>query len=114
MYELILKESKNIGDIFQNNFIVQNNFVEYKEIHKILKLKKKNHFIEFRFLTYNFSSFCWNTGMKKYFTDISWKRRIDSIQVGMQCCGIDSSDDWHKTYWLQREFLVVDSPDILK
>lgn len=50
MYELILKESKNIGDIFQNNFI-QNNFVEYKEIHKILKLKKKNHFIEFRFLT---------------------------------------------------------------
>ncbi|PBC29860.1 hypothetical protein APICC_09406 [Apis cerana cerana] len=52
-------------------------------------------------------------GMKKYFTDISWKRRIDRIQVNMQCCGIDSSDDWHKTYWLQREFLVVDSPDIL-
>ncbi|XP_061941668.1 uncharacterized protein LOC107996610 isoform X5 [Apis cerana] len=53
-------------------------------------------------------------GMKKYFTDISWKRRIDRIQVNMQCCGIDSSDDWHKTYWLQREFLVVDSPDILR
>lgn len=33
MYELILKKSKNIGDIFQNNFIIQNNFVEYKEIH---------------------------------------------------------------------------------
>lgn len=53
-------------------------------------------------------------GMKKYFTDVSWKRRIDSIQVSMKCCGIDSSDDWHKTYWLQREFLLVDSPDILR
>ncbi|XP_060825002.1 photoreceptor outer segment membrane glycoprotein 2-like isoform X1 [Bombus pascuorum] len=53
-------------------------------------------------------------GMKRYFTDVSWKRKIDSMQVNMQCCGIDSSDDWHKTYWLQREFLVLDSPDILR
>nr|XP_031825739.1 CD151 antigen-like [Nomia melanderi] len=53
-------------------------------------------------------------GMKRYFTDVTWKRRIDSLQVQMRCCGIDSSDDWHKTYWLRRELLVLDSPDILK
>ncbi|XP_050594484.1 peripherin-2-like isoform X3 [Bombus affinis] len=53
-------------------------------------------------------------GMKRYFTDVSWKRKIDSMQINMQCCGIDSSDDWHKTYWLQREFLMLDSPDILR
>ncbi|XP_017754419.1 PREDICTED: uncharacterized protein LOC108546707 [Eufriesea mexicana] len=53
-------------------------------------------------------------GMKKYFTDMSWKRRIDNLQMGLQCCGIDSSEDWHKTYWVQREFLVLDSPDILR
>ncbi|KZC12414.1 Photoreceptor outer segment membrane glycoprotein 2 [Dufourea novaeangliae] len=53
-------------------------------------------------------------GMKKYFTDVTWKRGIDSLQVNLRCCGIDSSDDWHKTYWLQRELLVLDSPDILK
>ncbi|XP_076375595.1 peripherin-2 [Megalopta genalis] len=53
-------------------------------------------------------------GMKRYFTDVTWKRRIDSLQVHMRCCGIDSSDDWHKTYWLRRELLVLDSPDILR
>ncbi|CAK9795264.1 Photoreceptor outer segment membrane glycoprotein 2 [Anthophora plagiata] len=53
-------------------------------------------------------------GMKRYFTDLEWKKRIDKMQVQMQCCGIDSFDDWHTTYWLQREFLVLDSPDILR
>lgn len=55
-----------------------------------------------------------DTGMKKYITDMSWKRRIDNMQIGLQCCGIDSFEDWHKTYWVQREFLVLDSPDILR
>ncbi|XP_076678733.1 peripherin-2 isoform X2 [Andrena cerasifolii] len=53
-------------------------------------------------------------GMKRYFTDVSWKRRIDTMQVHLRCCGIDSSSDWHKTYWLPRDLLVLDSPDILK
>ncbi|XP_043265563.1 uncharacterized protein LOC122405116 [Colletes gigas] len=53
-------------------------------------------------------------GMKRYYTDVTWKRRIDNMQVRMRCCGIDSSDDWHKTYWLKRDLLVLDSPDILK
>ncbi|CAL7938028.1 unnamed protein product [Xylocopa violacea] len=53
-------------------------------------------------------------GMKRYFTDVAWKRRLDGMQVRMQCCGIDSADDWHKTYWLHREFLALDSPDILR
>ncbi|XP_054015512.1 peripherin-2-like [Hylaeus anthracinus] len=53
-------------------------------------------------------------GMKRYYTDVTWKRRIDDMQIRMRCCGIDSFDDWHKTYWLQRDLLVLDSPDILK
>ncbi|XP_034179947.2 peripherin-2 isoform X2 [Osmia lignaria lignaria] len=53
-------------------------------------------------------------GMKRYFTDVTWKRRIDNMQVEMRCCGIDSSDDWHSTYWLQRDLLILDSPDILR
>nr|XP_012153482.1 PREDICTED: uncharacterized protein LOC100874647 isoform X3 [Megachile rotundata] len=53
-------------------------------------------------------------GMRRYLADVTWKRRIDNMQVQMRCCGIDSSDDWHKTYWLQRDLLVLDSPDILR
>ncbi|KOC70969.1 Dynein-1-beta heavy chain, flagellar inner arm I1 complex [Habropoda laboriosa] len=53
-------------------------------------------------------------GMKRYLTDATWKKRIDKMQIEMQCCGIESSDDWHMTYWLQREFLALDSPDILR
>ncbi|XP_076240943.1 peripherin-2 [Calliopsis andreniformis] len=53
-------------------------------------------------------------GMKRYLTDATWKRRIDSMQIHMRCCGIVSSYDWHKTYWLQRNLLVLDSPNILK
>ncbi|KAG7190747.1 hypothetical protein KM043_006819 [Ampulex compressa] len=52
--------------------------------------------------------------MKKYLTDMEWKLTIDHMQVHLKCCGVDTFEDWHRTYWLQRDALILDSPTILE
>lgn len=41
-------------------------------------------------------------GIQNYLCDASWKKTIDKLQYELECCGIDSYEDWYEIEWLNK------------
>lgn len=52
-------------------------------------------------------------GMRRYLIDDEWKTTFDRIQYNFECCGIDGTNDWHKTAWLTT-YQVNENADLVK
>ncbi|XP_045768257.1 peripherin-2-like [Maniola jurtina] len=53
-------------------------------------------------------------GMSHYLTEPTWKRIIDTMQVELNCCGIERPSDWHEIPWINIDFLNEESDLVMK
>lgn len=51
-------------------------------------------------------------GMKSYLHNSDWKFNIDFWQFSMQCCGVESYDDWFEVVWLNKYQINIESEEI--
>ncbi|XP_039751536.1 uncharacterized protein LOC120627592 [Pararge aegeria] len=53
-------------------------------------------------------------GISNYLTEPFWKRLIDTMQVELNCCGVESPSDWHEIPWINIDFLNEESDLVMK
>ncbi|XP_052739296.1 peripherin-2 [Bicyclus anynana] len=54
------------------------------------------------------------TGISHYLTEPIWKRLIDTMQVELNCCGVERPSDWHEIPWINIDFLNEESELVMK
>ncbi|OWR49572.1 peripherin-2 like protein [Danaus plexippus plexippus] len=53
-------------------------------------------------------------GISHYLSEPTWKRIMDTMQVELNCCGVESPSDWHEIPWINMDFLNEDSELVMK